>query len=144
MITNPYEASNYTAEDEAVRSDAELLPEIEAHIARPAIAILALTLLNIVFNALVLSQELLYPDGAFLFRLGVPELTMQLSVHVAIAFAANQMRIVRSYRFAYAGATLCCIPYLSQFWILGIPLGIWAIQVLSEPSSKLAFQQQPT
>ena len=64
---------------------------------------MVLALLNIVFDVFVLSQEILYPGGRFLFRLGVPELVVQLTAHVVQALAAHQMLVRGSYKLSCFG-----------------------------------------
>lgn len=44
-----------------------------------------------------------------------------------------------SYRWAMAGCIVCLIPLLSPGFILGIPLGVWALTVMNKPDIKKAF-----
>ena len=136
LTINPYAAPKSSDDETTACSNENFPPVDKARIDPPARAILVLALLNIVFDVFVLSQEILYPSGRFLFRLGVPELVVQLTAHVVQALAAHQMLVRGSYKLSCFGAALCCLPFLSQFWILGIPFGVRAVEALRHPDSQ--------
>lgn len=60
-----------------------------------------------------------------------------------IFFGAWQMRRMRSLQFCRVAAIAACIPYLSPFIFIGIPLGIWAAVVLFQKSTAEEFNRQP-
>jgi hypothetical protein len=56
-------------------------------------------------------------------------------------FGAVQMYRGQMYGVCMAVAILSCIPcFCSSCWILGIPFGIWALVVMSDPSVKASFE----
>ena len=59
--------------------------------------------------------------------------------NAATLFGAWSMRRLRHRRWALAAAWLSMIPFLSPFFYLGIPLGIWALRVMRRPDMKQAF-----
>ncbi len=65
---------------------------------------------------------------------------VQISVSVAIVFAARMMLRLRNRPFAYTGATLACIPFLSPFVLLGIPFGVWAMLCMETTVVMKAFK----
>lgn len=58
---------------------------------------------------------------------------------VLVILGAMKMRRVESYGFAMASAILALIPCTSPCCLLGIPFGIWALVVLSDPHVRMAF-----
>lgn len=46
-----------------------------------------------------------------------------------------------SYAWAIATACLACVPCLSPLYLVGIPIGIWALVVLRRPAVKTAFRK---
>lgn len=60
---------------------------------------------------------------------------------VVILVGAIQMKKLRNYGLAMAAAILSVIPCTSPCcFLIGLPIGIWAIIVLSEPVVKRAYQ----
>ena len=45
-----------------------------------------------------------------------------------------------SYVWAMATAILAMVPFLSPFYVLGIPVGIWAVVVLRRPGVRESFR----
>jgi hypothetical protein len=56
-----------------------------------------------------------------------------------IFYAALQMRKLQSYGLAMAGSIIAMIPCISPCCIIGLPIGIWALVVLTKPEVKAAF-----
>lgn len=46
-----------------------------------------------------------------------------------------------SYAWAIATSCLACVPCLSPIYVVGIPIGIWALVVLRRPAVKAAFRR---
>lgn len=68
-------------------------------------------------------------------------LIIGLAVTVIILVGAVQMKKLRTYGLAMAAAILSVIPCTSPCcFLIGVPIGIWAIVVLSDPVVKRAFQ----
>lgn len=64
-----------------------------------------------------------------------------LVVGVFIALGAMKMMKGQSYGMSLAAAIVAMIPCLSSCCIVGLPIGIWAIVVLSSVDVKQAFRQ---
>jgi hypothetical protein len=66
-----------------------------------------------------------------------------LSVPIAglIALAAYKMRRLELYGLAVAASVLAMLPCHPGF-IIGLPIGLWSLMVLSRPEVKAAFRQQ--
>jgi hypothetical protein len=64
-----------------------------------------------------------------------------LSVLVApvIIYAAVQMMRGKNYKMARTAAILTIIPFTSCCFLIGIPIGIWTLVVLSKPDVKAVF-----
>jgi hypothetical protein len=64
-----------------------------------------------------------------------------LSVVLApvIIYGAAQMMRGKSYRMAKLAAILVIIPLTSCCFLVGIPIGIWSLVVLSKPDVKAVF-----
>lgn len=68
-------------------------------------------------------------------------LLVGLAVSVIILVGAVQMKKLRSYGLAMTAAILSVIPCTSPCcFLIGVPIGIWAIVVLNDPVVKRAFQ----
>src|SRR5262245_35764240 len=75
--------------------------------------------------------------GYYAGRIGAL-LCMIVSMVVAffIAYAAIQMMQGKSYKSARTAAILLMIPFTSCCFVLGIPVGIWALMILNQPDVK--------
>ena len=51
----------------------------------------------------------------------------------------EQMKALENYPLALTASILAIIPCLSPCCLVGLPIGIWAIVVLSKPEVKAAF-----
>jgi uncharacterized membrane protein YphA (DoxX/SURF4 family) len=56
-----------------------------------------------------------------------------------IFWAAREMKHLRRHGHAFAAAILTILPCFSPCCLVGIPLGIWALRVISDPDIKSAF-----
>ena len=56
-----------------------------------------------------------------------------------ILMGALKMKKLESYGFAMAASIIAMVPCLSPCCLLGLPIGIWAVVVLSKPEVKSAF-----
>jgi hypothetical protein len=61
-------------------------------------------------------------------------------IGVLILVGAMKMKSLENYTLAMTGAILAMIPCISPCCLLGLPFGIWAIVVLSDPAVKSAFK----
>jgi hypothetical protein len=58
---------------------------------------------------------------------------------VVILLGALKMKKLESYGLAMTASILAMIPCLSPCCVIGLPIGIWALMVLSKPEVKSAF-----
>ena len=59
---------------------------------------------------------------------------------IFVLIGATRMKHLESYGFAMAAAIIALIPCTSPCCLLGLPFGIWALVVLTDPSVKAAFR----
>ncbi len=77
----------------------------------------------------------MFMSGTLGFALGLVALGMSVLV-----FAAGlQMKQLRNYGLAMAGSIAAMVPCVSPCCWIGLPIGIWALVVLSKPEIKGAF-----
>jgi hypothetical protein len=60
-------------------------------------------------------------------------------VSVVILLGAIKMRKLESYGLAMAASIIAMIPCISPCCFIGLPIGIWAVVVLSKPEVKSTF-----
>jgi hypothetical protein len=65
---------------------------------------------------------------------------IQAAVGGLIIFGGIKMQSLESYGLAMTSSILSMIPCLSGCCLVGLPLGIWSIVVLSKPEVKSAFR----
>lgn len=63
---------------------------------------------------------------------------LQVGIAIVIGIGASRMRNLQSYGMAMTAAILAVLP-VHLGWFLGIPLGIWALAVLSRSDVRRAF-----
>ncbi len=56
-----------------------------------------------------------------------------------IFWAARQMKRLKGYGHAVAAGVLATAPFFTPCCVVGVPVGLWALHVLSEPGVKGAF-----
>jgi phage FluMu protein Com len=128
-----------------------------SRVSGPAIAMMVFAALGFISHIISVLASL---TGALIpHNLGMQhqnELQLQLLMNPAIAIGSNfvgfclcvviflgawKMMKLENYGLAMAAAVISVIPCISPCCILGIPFGIWAIVVLSDPTVKSAFKQ---
>jgi hypothetical protein len=132
-------------------------PNVAAAAARvkaPAITLIVITalgmvgtLVNMVANLAGMSQppQGLPPEAERLVAmmsggLGVVATILTLAVGGLIIFGAMKMMNLQSYGLAMTASIVAMVPCLSPCCCLGLPVGIWAIVVLSNAEVKAAFR----
>lgn len=65
---------------------------------------------------------------------------LSLIVAPLVVYGAVQMMSGRKYALARASAILSVVPLTSCCFVVGIPLGIWALVVLAKPEVKALFR----
>ena len=71
--------------------------------------------------------------------LGVFGSLLGLAISLLVGYGALQMLKLRSYGWSLAASVLALIPCTSPCCFLGLPIGIWALVVLSRPEVKAAL-----
>jgi hypothetical protein len=84
------------------------------------------------------------PDAIMLTAIhsgvGLLSAAVGIIVGLVILVGATKMKNLENYAFAMAAAIVAMIPCISPCCILGLPFGIWALVVLSDPMVKAAFR----
>ena len=65
---------------------------------------------------------------------------LHVIVTPVVLYGALRMYQLRSYRFVKLTALLAAIPLLGPCLILGTPVGVWALVVLSNPHVEASFE----
>jgi hypothetical protein len=71
--------------------------------------------------------------------LGIVSSIIGILISGLILFGALKMRKLESYGLAMASSIVAMIPCISPCCIIGLPIGIWALVVLTKPEVKGAF-----
>lgn len=71
--------------------------------------------------------------------IGIVSSIIGILISGLILFGALKMRKLESYGLAMASSIVAMIPCISPCCILGLPIGIWALVVLTKPEVKGAF-----
>jgi len=74
-------------------------------------------------------------EGAF----GIAGSLVAVGVAVFIIYAALKMRELSQWGLALAASVLAMIPCISPCCLIGLPVGIWSLIVLTKPEIKAAF-----
>ncbi|MCX7867344.1 DUF4339 domain-containing protein [Limisphaera sp. VF-2] len=86
-----------------------------------------------------LGDEVVEKLVQFSSMLGVFGSLLGLAISAVVAYGAVQMLKLRSYGWSMAASILALIPCTSPCCLLGLPIGIWALVVLSQPEVKAAL-----
>ena len=73
--------------------------------------------------------------------LGIVNVLFELAISVLIFVGAKKMKLLQSYEFALAAATLSMVPCLTPCcgYVLGVAFGVWSLVVLRKPEVKSHF-----
>jgi hypothetical protein len=71
---------------------------------------------------------------------GIGSSFVGILVAAFIIYAALKMRDLTQYGMAMAASILAMIPCISPCCIIGLPIGIWCLVVLTRPEVKAAFR----
>ena len=74
-------------------------------------------------------------EGAF----GIGSSLVGILIAAFVIFAALKMKELRQWSLAVAASVLALIPCISPCCIVGLPIGIWSLIVLTKPEIKAAF-----
>jgi hypothetical protein len=76
----------------------------------------------------------------FVGPVGVVFGTIEIIMGVIVMVGAMKMKGLENYGFAMAASIIALIPCVSPCCLLGLPFGIWALVVLSDPIVKSSFK----
>jgi hypothetical protein len=135
----------------------DLRAKAQQMVAGPAIGLLImaalgilLQIVGIVMNLLgvtfPMQQQDLTPEAARMMHLftgviGVVSGVIGIAVSIFIIFCALKMQKLASHGLAMAGAIVAMVPCFSPCCLLGLPIGIWALVVLSKPEVRSQFDR---
>jgi len=121
----------------------------------PAIALLVTAILGMAMNGFGLIFHLMgrgfmppaygmNPDVLRMFQmfngpLGLVTRIVPLTIGIIVLVGALKMQKLTGHGWATAAAILAMIPCLSPCCLLGLPIGIWALVVLSKPEVRSQF-----
>lgn len=130
--------------------------DIAAKVKPPAIAVMVATgigmalgvvaiLLNVLGMAAPIATDPAADPGAQFSVVmsggfGIASAIIGLLIGAFIIYCMTRMMRLEQWGLALAGSILAMIPCLSPCCILGLPFGIWAIVVLTQPDVKAAFR----
>ncbi len=127
----------------------------------PAVAMIALAILNIVLSLWNVIELIFFPPNLnqvlakypqfqepqiqhmlqmFYGPIGIGSAIFTLAMGIVILFGALKMRNLENYVFALIAAILAIVPCVSACFILGLPFGIWALVVMNKPEVKSQFK----
>jgi hypothetical protein len=118
----------------------------------PATGLLITAILGIGSECLGLIWQLAYSaamagvfqgpmSGLFSGSLGLARHILDILVGLVIFFGALKMQKLENHSLAMLASILAMIPCVSPCCLLGLPIGIWAANVLSRPDVKSAFRE---
>ncbi len=123
-----------------VRTDS--VSDVRSSIAVPAnVDIIGVTIANKSLATVVLAQQAAWPTFALLF-VGVAFLS-GLTLGLLFIIAGIKMKKLRLYPLALIASIAAMLPCHPGF-IIGLPIGIWSLVVLSRTDVRQAFQQVNT
>ncbi len=128
-------------------------PDAAAQVNGPAIGLIVVAVLgavaqiaSLIFNVAGASfvarhQMANQPAWANMFSgtVGVVSGLIALLLSGLIFFGATRMKKLENYGLAMAVSIIAMIPCFSPCCLIGLPIGIWAVVVLSKPEVKSAF-----
>lgn len=141
-------ASQVKTEVETIEKGSELFSAVEparAQVRGPALGLLATGLLNWLLVPMIGSVFAYVSAGAappiprFAEGAVVAVLLAMLLVSSLMIFAALKMKRLQSYRLAVTGSVLAMI--ISPGNVIGLPIGIWSLVVLTQPEVRAAFRR---
>lgn len=114
----------------------------------PAILLLVMSLVTLLLLLATLPGQVLRfrqldlstPEGQGELVGGIVALAGWLLITLAIIVGSINMLRLKSYRSAWHASLVALIPVCSPCFVLGIPVGIWALVLLRKPEVKAKFR----
>ena len=127
-------------------------PAAQEKVNGPAIGLMVLAILGFVLQALGIVMNLAGTSflphremqnqpwaNAFSGTMGIASGVIGILMSGLILFGAMKMKKLESYGLAMTASIIAMIPCVSPCCLIGLPIGIWAVVMLSKPEVKGAF-----
>lgn len=131
--------------------------EITSKLKLPAIGLIVTGILNVLWGILEIgSNAFMYSSKSGIYAtnqstefnfgivIGLAIVIISMLVAPFLIWGGLQMYRGKNYKFSKISAILALIPVASCCFVIGIPLGIWALVILSKPEVKAAFEGAPS
>lgn len=127
---NPYESPAPVADDQRHISPDEDRQQLQRLLFVPGLAFIVLGALQATFAFIVgVVWTVLFLRGAPNWLAVIAFANCLLMVNVALA--GQRMLQLRSPLFVQVIALLCCLPYITPCYVVGLPFGLWATVVMA-------------
>jgi hypothetical protein len=134
----------------------QAVPDPTAQVSGPSIGLLVTGIIGGIFSLLGLFMSILGTSFSSIMRdrfdefddryaeifegaAGIASSFIGIVVAAFIIYAALKMKELSQYGLCMAASILAMIPCISPCCIIGLPIGIWCLIVLSRPEIKTAF-----
>jgi len=131
-----------TSPQSLTAEEKELIETARRQVRRSAIALTvvgclapALAVAAIIFGSLTSTL------GHVMLRAWLGYLLIDSVLGLFLVVSAGRMRALESYWLALVGPILAVFPCLSPFYVLRLPIGLWALVVLTKASVRAGFKQ---
>ena len=141
--------SETLAEPELQNDETDSKAEAYKVVRSPALSLLVIGILNavfalallILFNAGLFIDDQAYPTATIIF--GEALFVFGLIGGILTVYGAIQMKKCRNIVSAKMAAVFAVIPLTSCLFVIGMPVGGWALVILSRKEIRAAFQNDP-
>jgi uncharacterized BrkB/YihY/UPF0761 family membrane protein len=128
-------------------------PDVTSQISGPSTALLITGIIGAIFSVATFFSLMIGTGLSTVWREDIPDMYKELWEGVAgmgssfvgilvagfIIYAALKMKNLSQWGLAMAASILAMIPCISPCCIIGLPIGIWCLVVLTKPEVKTAF-----
>ena len=129
------------------------VPDVTRQVSGPSTALLITGIIGVIFSVATFFSLMIGAGLSTFWRDNVPEMYEEIwegaagmgsafvGILVAgfIIYAALKMKELNQWGLAMAASILAMIPCISPCCIIGLPIGIWCLVVLTKPEVKAAF-----
>ncbi len=130
-----------------------VVPDAASQISGPSTALLITGIIGVIFSVATFFSLIIGAGLSTVWREDIPDVYGEIwegaagmgssfvGILVAgfIIYAALKMKDLSQWGLAMAASILAMIPCISPCCIIGLPIGIWCLVVLTKPEVKAAF-----
>ncbi len=130
-----------------------VVPDVASQISGPSTALLITGIIGVIFSVATFFSLIIGAGLSTVWREDIPDVYGEIwegaagmgssfvGILVAgfIIYAALKMKDLSQWGLAMAASILAMIPCISPCCIIGLPIGIWCLVVLTKPEVKAAF-----